>query len=101
MGTSPSWLPLTVGEIYGHSPFLPADDITVDPNVHLEGRLSISKGSGKAIFASGEPVDGDAVVTLGRALELFFPDQRFGTVEGRDAAGREVQLELSVPRRIA
>ena len=30
-------LPLTVGEINGHSPFLPADDIAVDPNLRLEG----------------------------------------------------------------
>jgi Vault protein inter-alpha-trypsin domain len=94
-------LPLTVGEIYGHSPFLPADDIAVDPNLHLEGNLSISKTSGRAVFASGDPADGDTVIALGRSLELFFPDQRFGTVEGRDSAGRQVQLKLSVPRRTA
>jgi hypothetical protein len=94
-------LPLTVGEIYGHSPFLPADDIAVDPNLHLEGHLSISKASGRAVFASGDPVDGDTVIALGRSLELFFPDQRFGTVEGRDATGRQIQLKLSLPRRSA
>ena len=94
-------LPLTVGEIYGHSPFLPADDIAVDPNLHLEGHLSISKASGRAVFASGDPADGDTVIALGKSLELFFPDQRFGTVEGRDSAGRQVQLKLSVPRRTA
>jgi hypothetical protein len=94
-------LPLTVGEIYGHSPFLPADDIAVDPNLHLEGNLSVSKASGRAVFASGDPADGDTVIALGGSLELFFPDQRFGTVEGRDSAGRQVQLKLSVPRRTA
>ena len=94
-------LPLTVGEIYGHSPFLPADDIAVDPNLRLEGHLSISKASGRAVFVSGDPADGDTVIALGKSLELFFPDQRFGTVEGRDSAGRQVQLKLSVPRRTA
>jgi hypothetical protein len=71
-------LPLTVGEIYGHSPFLPADDIAVDPNLRLEGRLSISKASGRAVFASGDPADGDTVIGLEKSLELFFPDQRSG-----------------------
>jgi hypothetical protein len=41
------------------------------------------------------------VIALGRSLELFFPDQRFGTVDGRNSAGRQVQLKLSVPGRTA
>ncbi|WIM12547.1 VIT domain-containing protein [Enhydrobacter sp.] len=90
-------LPFTVGQVYGQSPFLPADDIAVDPALRLSGRLSISEIAGKAVFVSGTPVEQGMTIPLSQSLELLFLDQAFGAVEGRDAIGRRVHLMLSVP----
>lgn len=88
-------LPLVVGEIYGVSPFLPADDLVAVAGLDLSAKLTVSAQGGRVLFADGRGVENNQTVMLDRHLVLEFPDQYFGQRSGFDAWGRKLELLLA------
>lgn len=88
-------LPMTVGDIYGHSPLMPSDSFLVNSDVKLSGQIFVSSGSGKAKFVSGDIVNNGMSIPMNQSIELFFPDQVFGEISGFDAWGRKVSIRLN------
>lgn len=93
-------LPLVVGEIYGLSPFLPADDLHAVESLNLTATLTVSAQGGRVLFAEGCSVENGQTISLDRHLVLQFPDQFFGQRNGTDAWGRKVQITLEAPKKI-
>jgi hypothetical protein len=88
-------LPLVVGEIYGSSPFLPADDIKSVDGLKLEAILHVTAEHGRILLADGSNLMNGQTIKLDRHLYLQFPDQQFGTRKGIDGWGRDVKLWLA------
>lgn len=88
-------IPLVVGEIYGSSPFLPADDIKAVDGLDLEATLHVTAEHGRVLLTDGSNLVNDQTIKLDRHLYLQFPDQQFGTRKGIDAWGRDVTLLLA------
>ena len=90
-------IPTTVGQIYGTSPLMPADDLITSSQVHFTANLSatcdqgIATLSDGAIISEGEPVE----VILDKAIELRVSGGDFGKLSGRSATGQLVELELT------
>ena len=90
-------IPTTVGQIYGTSPLMPADDLITSSQVHFTANLSatcdqgIATLSDGAIISEGEPVE----VILDKAIEVRVSGGDFGKLFGRSATGQLVELELS------
>lgn len=93
-GTPCLRIPMTVGDLYGASPLLPADDLVTSENGLKIARLTIETGDGPALL-DGCPIGvGPIEIRLDRALSLTFPHAKFGVVRGRDADGRAVTVTL-------
>jgi len=92
-------LPLVVGEIYGVSPFLPADDLVAVAGLNLSAVLTVTAQGGRVTFADSRAVENGQKIMLDRHLVLQFPDQFFGQSNGIDAWGRRVKLLLAAPSR--
>jgi hypothetical protein len=90
-------IPTTVGQIYGTSPLLPADDLITSSQVQFTANLSAKCDQGIAtlndgqIISQGEPVE----FTLDKAIEFRVSGGGFGKVSGRSATGQLVELELA------
>lgn len=80
-------LPLVVGEIYGSSPFLPADDVKTVDGLDLEATLHVTAEHGRVLLADCSNLVSGQTIKLDRHLYLQFPDQQFGTRKGIDAWG--------------
>jgi hypothetical protein len=89
-------IPTTVGQVYGVSPLLPADDLTTGENALGSAELSIRVDSGSPRL-HGAPLPGElaTTVSLDRAIEISVPGAHLGALEGYDAKGRRVRLSLS------
>ncbi len=87
-------IPTTVGQVYGTSPLMPADDLVTDPDVAHAAELTVRTDEGVPRFASGLDYADGMRIALDRAIEIVVPGMRFGTVAGRDGAGRPVRLKL-------
>jgi hypothetical protein len=89
-------IPTTVGQVYGASPLLPADDLTTGDNALGNAELSIRVDSGSPSL-HGAPLIGElaTTVSLDRAIEISVPGARLGAIDGRDSKGRRVCLSLS------
>jgi hypothetical protein len=89
-------IPTTVGQVYGASPLLPADDLTTADNALRSAELSIRVDSGSPRLHCG-PLLGEFVTTvpLDRAIEIFISGARLGASDGYDSKGRRVRLSLS------
>jgi hypothetical protein len=89
-------IPTNVGQIYGTSPLMPADDLITSSQAHYTAKLSAICDQGIAtlddgrIISQGEPV----VVILNKAIELRVVGGCFGKVSGQSAKGQVVELEL-------
>ena len=89
-------IPTNVGQIYGTSPLMPADDLITSPQAHYTAKLSASCDQGIAtlddgrIISQGEPAE----VILNKAIELRVVGGCFGKVSGQSAKGQVVELEL-------
>ena len=90
-------IPTTVGQIYGTSPLMPADDLFTSSQVHLTAQISAVCDQGIAtlddgrIISEGEPVE----VMLNNAIELRVANGCFGKVSGVSATGQIVEMELT------
>jgi hypothetical protein len=89
-------IPTTVGQVYGASPLLPADDLITGNNALGSAELSIRVDSGSPSLHSA-PLTGELATTvpLDRAIEISVPGARMGASEGYDAKGRRVHVSLS------
>ena len=89
-------IPTTVGQIYGTSPLMPADDLMTSSQVQFTAQISAVCDQGIAtlddgrIISQGEPVE----VTMNNAIELRVANGCFGKVSGVSANGQIVELEL-------
>jgi hypothetical protein len=89
-------LPMTAGQIYGSSPFLPADDLVTSTAVRHEAILTVEIDQGTAVLEGHSVLPGEAVtVLLDHAIELRIENGLFGNVTGRAADGRKVAVSLS------
>jgi Vault protein inter-alpha-trypsin domain/von Willebrand factor type A domain len=87
-------IPLTVGDVYGHSNLSDVDDLVHTPSEAF-ARLKVS-ALGTTIALDGQPmVDGEARVSLARPIDLAFSGWAARELEGRAADGRRVRLSIA------
>ena len=88
-------LPMTAGQVYRTSPFLPSDDLVVAEGVHHEAALTITLDQGSAVM-DGQVLapETSTTIVLDRALECVIEGGEFSTLQGRAADGRSVALSL-------
>jgi hypothetical protein len=87
-------IPLTVGDVYGHSNPSDVDDLVHAPSEAF-ARLKVS-APGTTIALDGQPmVDGEARVSLARPIDLAFSGWTARELEGRAADGRRVRLSIA------
>lgn len=94
-GTPVLRIPTTVGEIYGTSPLMPADDLVTGPGALETARLEVSVDHGHVRLDGHGDLDGSVTVTLDRSIVLRVEGGVFGERTGRDAQGRRVRLVLA------
>lgn len=86
-------LPQTVGQLYGASPLMPADDLVTGHGVTHHAALTVTGAD--AVLADRPLQAGRAVaIALDRAIELRIPDAGFAPVTGMAADGRRVSLRF-------
>jgi hypothetical protein len=89
-------LPMTTGQIYGASPFLPSDDLVTSGAVRHEAVLTVSVDQGEAMLDGKPMLPGEALeIQLDHAIELRIENGVFGQVTGRAADGRAVTLSMT------
>ena len=89
-------LPMTIGEVYGDSPLLPADDVLATRGLAAPAILSVRSDTGNIRLADGRRVDSEGVaIELTTAIELTIEGGRLGALNGRAADGRAIELTLS------
>jgi hypothetical protein len=87
-------IPLTVGDVYGHSGLSDVDDLVHAPSEAF-ARLKVS-APGTTVTLDGRPmVDGEARVSLARPIDLAFSGWAARELEGRAADGRRVRLSIA------
>ncbi|MHB2165618.1 VIT domain-containing protein [Alsobacter sp. R-9] len=92
-------LPMTVGELYGTSPLMPADDLVTGPGALAAATLRVTTDAGRVSLDGHGPLAGEATVPLDRSIVLRLEGGRLGERQGRDAFGRTVRLSLQpLPR---
>lgn len=93
-------LPMTTGQIYGASPFLPSDDLVTSGAVHHEAVLTVDVDEGEAVLDGRRVAPGEALeILLDHAIELRIQNGVFGQVIGHASDGRAVTLTMSPVRR--
>ena len=65
-------VPTTVGQIYGASPFLPADDLITTAKKEFSAQLSISCGNGYPVLSDGQIIRDDEIHEEKIRLFLYF-----------------------------
>ena len=90
-------IPTTVGQIYGTSPLMPADDLITSSQVHFTANLSATCDQGIATLSDGAIISEDepVEVILNKAIEVRVSDGCFGKLSGRSATGQLVEIELT------
>ena len=88
-------LPMTVGQIYGTSPLMPADDLVTGKAVHV-AQLSVACDHGRARLGDGTDLSRDEPleVVLNKAIEITIEGGWFGAVQGVTADRHVVELAL-------
>jgi hypothetical protein len=96
IGDSPRLrIPTTVGEIYGRSPLVPADDLTVGGTVH-EATVSITCEDGIATLIGAGPLTGGRhTVALDHPIDLVITGFVPRLLAGVAADGRKVELSIA------
>ncbi|WP_431298464.1 VIT domain-containing protein [Tabrizicola sp. BL-A-41-H6] len=86
-------IPVTVGQLYGASPFSPVDDLVTSSHVSFCAALSVTVDAGRVVLG-GRPLVGPLQVTLDAAIEIELQGGSFGKHQGVAADGRQVHLDL-------
>ena len=89
-------IPVTVGDIYGHSPLAAAEDLVTSAAVVHQARFSVVCADGPVSLARGALSDGTADMVLDAPIDLTVaPWQPLGTLQGIAADGRAVILSVT------
>jgi hypothetical protein len=94
-GTPVLRIPTTVGEIYGTSPLMPADDLVTGPGALETARLEVSVDHGRVTLDGHGVLEDAKSVRLDRSIVFRVEGGVFGERTGRDALGRRVRLVLA------
>ena len=87
-------LPQTVGQLYGASPLMPSDDLTVGHGVMHRAEVTVT-GAGVVALGGSTLADGQSVtVALDRAVEITLSEAGFAPVAGVAADGRRVEMQF-------
>lgn len=86
-------IPLTVGDVYGHSPLPESDDLKTG-GVPFSGTLEVHAPDARVTLAGGILEDGKTRLMLNRPIDLIVEGWRSGTLTGRGADGRAISLGL-------
>jgi hypothetical protein len=87
-------IPTTVGQVYGASPFLPADDLVTDRTVRHEAELVLKASAGTVHLLSSWNDEARRTVSLDRPIHIIVPGMEFGVVTGHDGRGKPVTVTL-------
>ena len=87
-------IPTTVGELYGKSPLMPADDLVTGPQALTAATVIASVDAGRIVLDGFGAMTGEARVPLDRPIVLRVEGQSYGERTGVDATGRAVRLTL-------
>jgi hypothetical protein len=94
-------IPVTVGDVYGHSPLSESDDLKTGGRP-LSGTLSVHASDARVTLAGGLLQDGKTRLMLNRPIDLIIEGWRSGIVTGSAADGRNISLDLqAAPYRAA
>ena len=89
-------IPVSVGQIYGVSPLLPADDVVVEEGRLFDAEFVLRADSGTPALADGTPLTAKILqLPLDRAIEVRIPGAVFGSLDGIAADGRQICLSLA------
>lgn len=89
-------IPMTVGHVYGTSPLMPVDDLSVSSRIEHRATLTVTIEDGMAILGDEMELPSGQVaeISLDRAVELQFPNEAFGSLTGRSGDGRNVRIDM-------
>lgn len=88
-------LPVTVGQLYGASPLLPADDLVTAEEICQRATMHILAECGPVVFEGQHLVAGSSVkLLLDRTIELWIEEPVIGTVSGGSGYARNVELSF-------
>jgi hypothetical protein len=91
-------LPVTVGDVYGVSPFSDADDLVVSGDVVHEAEIAIDAGDVKASVAGLAEGATKGRLVLDRPIDIVLDRIGSGQAEGRAADGRSVSITIAPER---
>ena len=86
-------IPLTVGDIYGHSP-LPCSDDLITGGTLPDGDLSVTCRDGNVVLLGGNLQDGRARIALNAPIDIEVTGWSPRELSGRAADGRAVALRI-------
>jgi hypothetical protein len=89
-------IPLTVGDIYGHSGLPDSDELTYGAPV-AQAELVVHCRDGAVSLAGGTLQEGHASVPTDRPIDLLVVQQTSHALRGRAADGRDVVLAIRRP----
>jgi hypothetical protein len=86
-------IPVTVGDIFGHSPLPDSDDLIHGP-APQSASLTVTCDPGVAAFRDATLINGSARVLLDRPIDLVLPNWTARALRGVGADGRMVTLDI-------
>jgi hypothetical protein len=87
-------IPVTLGDVYGDSPFGDADDLVVSRDVVHEAEIALDAGAAAASIAGVTLIDGRARWRLDAPLDLEIAALTSFPVRGVSADGRDVRVSV-------
>lgn len=89
-------IPMTVGHVYGTSPLMPVDDLSVSSSIEHRATLTVTIEDGMAILGDEMELPSGQVaeISLDKAIELQFPNEKFGSLVGQSGDGRNVRIDM-------
>jgi len=87
-------LPMTIGEVYGESPLMPADDIKTQAGLESFAHLTVTS-DGRPTLIGGQVISQEGIkIGLNKAIEILCEGSSFGALTGYGVNGRKVELNL-------
>jgi hypothetical protein len=93
-GTPQLRIPTTVGDIYGHSPLAPSDDLVTGDAVHEAAIRIVCEDGVASIARAGAARDGSHTISLDAPIDIAVSSFVPRALEGIAADGRRVTLHI-------
>lgn len=87
-------IPVTLGDVYGDSPFSDADDVVVSRSVVHEAEIEVDSGAAVASIAGSSLADGRTTVRLDAPIDLEVAGMTNALAHGVSADGRSVLVSV-------